>query len=116
VAQRKWVDQTQPQTLQAAVVLSYFNAALGVLFFLVFGAGVSLLLLVLGFAAYWVANERRWGYRLAVVAAIGYVVLQLIAFFVIHGFSGLLNLIFAGVLVGLLLHPQSREYERIWFH
>ena len=26
-----------------------------------------------------------------------------------------LNLLFAGVLVALLLHPQSRHYERIWF-
>jgi hypothetical protein len=97
-------------------MLSYLNAALGVLFFLIYGAGVSLALLVLAFAAYWVANERRWGYRLAVVAAIGYLVLQLISFFVIAGVSGLLNLIVAGILLALLLHPQSREYERIWFH
>jgi hypothetical protein len=116
MAERKWIDQTQPQTLQAAVMLSYLNAALGVLFFLIYGAGVSLALLVLAFAAYWVANERRWGYRLAVVAAIGYVVLQLVSFFLIAGVSGLLNLVVAGILLALLLHPQSREYERIWFH
>jgi hypothetical protein len=116
VAEHKWVDQTQPQTLQAAVILSYLNAALGVLFFLTYGAAISLALLVLAFAAFWVANERRWGYRLAVVAAIGYVVLQLISFFVIAGVSGLLNLVVAGILLALLLHPQSREYERIWFH
>jgi uncharacterized membrane protein len=115
VAQHKWIDQSQPQTLQSAVILAYINAAFGVLFFFAFGAGLSLLLLVLGGAASGVANERRWAYRLAVVAAGLYVVVQVTAFFVIHGFSGLLNLIFAVVLLALLLHPQSREYQRIWF-
>ncbi len=110
------MDQTQPQTLQAAVMLSYINAALGVLFFFAFGAGLSLLLLLLGVSAYAVANEKRWGYRLAVAVAGLYLVVQVIGFFVIHGFSGLLNLVFAGVLLALLLHPQSREYQRIWFH
>lgn len=96
-------------------MLSYLNAALGVLFFFAFGAGLSLLLLLLGASAYGVANEKRWAYRLAVVVAGLYLVVQVIGFFVIHGFSGLLNLVFAGVLLALFLHPQSREYQRIWF-
>ena len=116
MAEHKWIDQTQPQTLQAAVMLSYLNAALGVVFFFVFGAGLSLLLLVLGAAAYGVANERRWAYRAAVATAALYLVVQVLAFFVIHGFSGLLNLVFAGVLLVLFVHPQSRAYQRIWFH
>jgi uncharacterized membrane protein len=115
MAGRKWVDQTQPQTLQAAVVLSYINAAFGVLFFIAFGAGLSLLLLLLGGAAFGVANEKRWAYRLAVVASGLYLVIQIIGFFLISGLSGLLNLVFAGVLLALLLHPESREYQRIWF-
>jgi uncharacterized membrane protein len=115
MSERRWIDQTQPQTLQAAVLLSYINAALGVLLFFAFGAGLSLLLLALGAAAYGVANEKRWAYRLAVAVAGLYLVVQFVGFFVIHGFSGLLNLIFAGVLLALFLHPQSREYQRIWF-
>ena len=31
------------------------------------------------------------------------------------GFAFLLNLLFAVVLLGLFLHSQSRQYERIWF-
>ena len=28
----------------------------------------------------------------------------------------IITLLFAVVLVALFLHPQSRQYERIWFH
>jgi hypothetical protein len=31
------------------------------------------------------------------------------------GFPLIINLIFDGALVALLLHPQSRDYQRIWF-
>jgi hypothetical protein len=116
MSERKWIDRSQPQTLQGAVMLSYLNAALGLFFFLVWGAGISLILLALGVAAYFVANEHRWAYRAAVGIAVFYLLVQLISFFFISGFSGIINLLFAGVLVALLLHPQSREYQRIWFH
>jgi hypothetical protein len=29
--------------------------------------------------------------------------------------GALIDLIFFGALVGLLLHPMSRDYQRIWF-
>jgi hypothetical protein len=29
--------------------------------------------------------------------------------------GGLINLLFEVALVALLLHPQSRDYQRIWF-
>ena len=32
MAQRKWIDKTQPQTLQAAVLFSYLNAAFGLFY------------------------------------------------------------------------------------
>lgn len=116
MAQRQWIDRTQPQTLQAAVLFSYLNAGLALLSFLAFGAGLSLVLLLLAVAAYGIANERRWAYWAATVLAGLYLVTQLVVFFVSGGFGGLLNLVFAGVLLALLLHPQSRSYQRIWFH
>lgn len=117
---RKWFDNTQPQTLQSAVILSYLNAAFALLFALVsFGVSGYLLLVVLSGAvgAIGIANEKRWGYWVCLVAGILYGLLWL--GLLVGGyrtFSTVLNLLFAAVLVGLLLHPQSREYRRIWFH
>jgi hypothetical protein len=110
---RRFFDASQPQTLQGAVMLCYITAAFGliwVLFHIAFGV-VPLLLAVGG---YGVANEKRWGYMLATALAFLNV---LVVFAVLGGvsLSFLLNLLFAGVLVALLLHPQSRHYQRIWF-
>jgi len=116
VANVKWFDQSQPQTLQGAVIFCYLNAAFGVLYFLR-GAALSAILILLGVAAYFIANERRWAYWAGVVIAGLYLALQLLAFFTFqHSFSGILNLVFAAILLALLLHPQSRSYEKIWFH
>jgi hypothetical protein len=115
VTERRWIDQSQPQTLQAAVMLAYLNAALGILFFVVFRAGISLIPVALGVTAYFIANERRWAYRGAIALAVLYLLIQVIAFFLIAGLSGILNILFAGILVVLLLHPESRSYERIYF-
>jgi len=61
---RRWVDPSQPQTLQFACWLLYANAIIGLLF----GGSV---LGILGLAAsvlagFGIANEKRWGYFLAV--------------------------------------------------
>lgn len=113
---RKWFDQSQPQTLQAAVLFCYLNAALAILYLIIFGAGLPLILLVAAVGANGIANERRWGYWVAVVSACVYVLTQLVAFFTFERTLGLiLNLAFAALLVILLLHPDSRRYERIWF-
>jgi uncharacterized membrane protein len=113
---RKWFDQSQPQTLQAAVLLCYLNAALAILYLITFGATLPLILLVAAVGANGVANEKRWGYWVAVVAASLYVVVQLIAFVSFSkSLSSVLNLAFAVLLVVLLLHPESRRYQRIWF-
>jgi hypothetical protein len=115
--QRKWFDQTQPQTLQAAVLFSYINAGLAFLSLLIAGLGPWVLLIVAAVGANGIANEKRWGYRLAAACALLYLVSQLALFWWLpFAFSTILNLVFAGVLVGLIFHPQSREYERIWFH
>jgi hypothetical protein len=127
MAKTKWLDRTQPQTLYMATLLLYFNAALSLLFTLIDGGTIyavrifgvahvsvviGLLLIVGQAAAGWgIANEKKWGYIVAVICAV-LLILQTISFF----YSGaLLNLIFEVALLALLLHPQSREYRRVWF-
>ena len=110
---RRWFDSSQPQTLQGAVMLCYITAFFGILG-LFLGQFVDVVPLGLGVGGYAVANERRWGYALAVVLAALNVLVLLGAVFTGAGIV-VLNLLFAVVLLALLLHPQSREYQRIWF-
>jgi hypothetical protein len=116
VAQRRWTDPSQPQTLQGAVIFSYVIAAFAVLSTLLYGPGPWLLLVLLGVSAFYVANERRWAYWLASGIAILYLAFQVLAWITFsRSIFGLLPVLFAGVLLGLLLHPQSRHYARIYF-
>ena len=117
MSERRWIDPRQPQTLQAATFLLYFTAGFAVLFMLL-GGGVPYLVPALAGAvgAYGMANEKRWGYQLAVVAA----VLRLVWPIVDAGLGDLLRydpigFMFSAAVVALLLHPQSRDYQRIWF-
>jgi hypothetical protein len=41
--------------------------------------------------------------------------LLLIFGFDVLGFPTIMTLMFDGLLVGLLVHPMSRDYQRIWF-
>lgn len=117
---RRWTNPTQPQTLQIAVYLLYINAVLSALF----GAIVSPigLVLVIGQAAagFGIANERRWGYWLGVaIATLGLVpfVLSVLDNGVgtIVSFGFLISLLMPAALFALLLHPTSRDYQRLWF-
>jgi hypothetical protein len=114
--QRRWFPTGQPQTLQIAVVLLYWNAALSLLFGLFAGGfgRLELVLLALDLAGgLGIANERKWGYVVAVAAAL----LPLVLLIALGGLfaGGLLNLIFQIALVFLLLHPMSRNYFKLWF-
>ena len=114
--QRRWLDSSQPQTLQLASLLQYFNAAIALLFVLIGAYPAWFLLLVAeGPAAFGVANDRRWGYYLAVGASVLYLLVSLVAMLSGQGAS-ILTLIFSVALVALLLHPMSRSYQRIWYH
>jgi hypothetical protein len=116
---QRWLNQTQPQTLVIAVMLFYIDAAfLGI--FGVLGGGfapLSLLFLV-GFigAGYGIANERKWGYWLGLVIAAVRLIFVLLPILTLGMASvSLLNVLFAGAKVALLVHPMSREYQRVWF-
>lgn len=117
---RRWTNPTQPQTLQMAVFLLYISAVLGVLFGAVFSALGLVLVLGRAAAGFGIANEKRWGYWLGVaVATFG--LLPFVLAIMNDGVSALLsigfliNLIFPAALFALLLHPMSRDYQRIWF-
>jgi hypothetical protein len=112
---RRYVNPMQPQTLQIAVFLLYFDAFFNALYGLTEGALLLLLAAAAGaFGAYGIANERKWGYGLSLVAAFSPFLLNLAYGFPLLS-GGTLNLLFEIALIALLLHPMSRDYQRIWF-
>jgi hypothetical protein len=118
VNQRKFLNQAQPQTLVLGTLLLYINAVFGLLFGIVATSLLLGLATIIGLAigGYGIANEWKWAYPVAVAAAI----LQLIMLLAVFGsevieFPVIITLLFDGALVGLLLHPESRSYQRIWF-
>jgi len=108
------VNPTQPQTLQVAVFLLYINA----FFSLIYGGlgspfSIAVIAGSVG-AGFGIANERKWGYGLGIAMAVLPFALRLLAGEGLLGAS-IVNLMFEVALVALLLHPQSRDYQRIWF-
>ena len=125
---RRWFNPNVPQTLYIAQFLLYFDA-----FWMVLGVFIGGGLGVLGlialaayvYGAYGIANEQKRGYQVAVVASFIPLGLRLLQFvFGVAGadvmyvlFAGnVLNVIFEYALIALLLHPMSREHQKIWFH
>lgn len=111
--ERRFLNQHQPQTLVMGTMLCYIQAFFALIAFSLFGLVFAV---GLGFGGYGIANDKRWGYGLAVAVAI----LQVMIVVAIAGDQGLnlgiaLSLLFDVALVCLLLHPESREYQRIWF-
>jgi len=120
---RKWTDRLQPQTLQIATFLLYING---------FFAFIS----VLDKTDYLGYFRYRWGLGIlvglfvvvAVVAAFAPFVLRYWAISDLEGLTGgsvslwdkftggdTIGFIFEAALCALLLHPQSREHQRLWF-
>ncbi|MGH9102481.1 MAG: hypothetical protein ACRDYD_05790 [Acidimicrobiales bacterium] len=118
---RQWVNRSQPQTLQAAVILLYLNAVLALIGGGIFGGGLFALLSLVAIVALvagglGVASERKWGYVVALVVSVLYVLGALYGLALgAIGFSAIINLAFDVALLALLLHPMSREYRRVWF-
>lgn len=119
VQPRQWTNQRQPQTLQIAVFLLYADAVFAVLFGQIF-SGIGLLLAVGSVVAgFQIANDKKWGYQLGVGVS-GFRV-ALILFFVFTDLAAvtdlrfLISIIFPVALFMALVHPTSREHQRIWF-
>ncbi|HMR95555.1 MAG TPA: hypothetical protein P5193_06450 [Microthrixaceae bacterium] len=134
LSERRWYNPRLPQTLVISQWLLYFNAFWALLAVFTGGVmgsaiGAVLLLASLGanvYGAYGIANELKLGYQVAVVAAFLPFVLRLVIVFISGaslmrniGFvlvpGDIINAIFVYALVALLLHPQSREHQKIWF-
>jgi hypothetical protein len=118
---RRWTNPGQPQTLQIAVFLLYINAVLNVLFGAVFNIYGLLFTVGFAFGGFGIANEKKWGYWVAVLAAAAELALIGLPTIIDDGVGAIFNiglllqLLFPVALFALLLHPMSRDYQRIWF-
>ena len=135
---RKWFDRVQPQTLQIATWLLYINGAFALVSALdggdwigyaVESKGFPGLLAAVGVVAscigggFLMANDRRLGYRLALVAGFSPFVLRFWLTLDWDGFGFIRRLtgdntigfIFDVALCALLLHRNSRDHQRLWF-
>ena len=115
MSDNRWINPHQPQTLYLATILCYLDAVLGVIF--AFYPLGLLIYAALAVGGYGVANEKKWGYTVAVVGAVAQVLVLLAAFgsSTFTTLGPLISFFFDAALVALLVHPMSRDYQRIWF-
>jgi hypothetical protein len=137
--QRRWYNPNVPQTLGIGQILLYINAAFAFLYDVLAGRGgapgVIRLLFLVSVAAYifgaqGIANERKIGWQVAVVAAFSpFIIRFLDAAFFVDGVplgsvlrytlgltgGGLFSVIFDIALIALLLHPMSKNHQKVWF-
>jgi hypothetical protein len=132
----RWFNSRLPQTLVISQFLLYFDAFYAFLDVISSRRGVMgpsalgrlLLLLALGgyiYGAWGIANEKKQGYQVAVAASFMPLAARFISTlsfggplehisYVLLG-GGLIGALFEYALIGLLLHQQSREHQRVWF-
>jgi hypothetical protein len=113
----RWVNPQQPQTLYMGVILCYIQAVFGLLSLNILTFLGLFIVVGLAVGGFGIANEKKWGYALAVSAACVQVALYLIfgGISALDNVNVLISFLFAAALVALLLHPMSRDYQRIWF-
>ena len=119
----RWFNPSQPDTLRNAVILGYIEAVLTLLRLgsLSSLSRIPLPILFLacaaiGAGAVGCASERKAGYALAVGGTAVVVVAYAIQVLRIGGITlAMIPLMFAGALLWLLLHDQTRDYQRVWF-
>jgi len=117
----RWTNPSLPQTLQIGMFLLYIDAVFGVLFGLVFRFPIGTAIVVgSALAAIGIANEYKWAWKLGVAVS----VVALLPFVFVVARDGLLDalsldvmlsLLFPVAQFALLVHPQSREHQRVWF-
>lgn len=135
---RKWFDRMQPQTLQIATWLLYLNGFFALISFMdksdwigyarldqgALGSLVGILVIIsfiLG--GFLMANDRKIGYKLALVAGFSPFILRIWILWSASNFGTLdkitgsdtLGFIFEVALCALLLHTHSREHQRVWY-
>lgn len=125
----RWWNPSLPQTLQIGVILSYVTGVFGLIGL---GGGIGFLLVFLGIggifalvlniaallgcvvAGLGISSERKWGWTLGLVLAVLVTATSVIILF-LGQFQAILGLIFDVAWVVALVHPMSREYQRIYF-
>lgn len=135
---KKWFDRFQPQTLQIATWLLYINGFfalvdllsetgwLGIARVVKGSAGLLVgLAVIAGYVAggWLMANERKWGYRLALFGALSPFLLRVWIYWGLDGYGltdmivggNIISFLFDAALVALLVHPQSRDHQRIYY-
>jgi hypothetical protein len=130
---RRWLNPSLAQTLQIAVFLLYITGGFALLFGLDLGSlyfvarahlwglrDVLRIVIALGSVAagYGIANERKWAYYLGIALAALPLVGDLLLCIDKHVSPlrlDLITLIFQIGMFALLIHPQSRDYQRVWF-
>jgi hypothetical protein len=140
---RKWFDRMQPQTLQIAAMLLYLNGFFALISVIdttdylgyirnrfAFGLLVGLVFVALhALSGLFMANDLKLGYKFAIAAAFAPFVLRFWAYTDLENSTGIssslyrklsggstLSLIFEVALCALILHPQSRSHQKIWYH
>ena len=111
----RWVNPHQPQILSTGVILCYIQGVFAILNYPLLGPWAFLILAGLVGGGFGVANEKKWGYVVAVAAAVVQVVVILTGGNNLGDVGVIIELAFAVLLVVLLMHPTSRSYQRIWF-
>ena len=130
---RRWINHSLPQTLMVATFLLYFRGAFTLLLFsdegwfqAALGGGtggtLNLIRLIVGVgsigAGYLIANEQRKGWILGIAMAAAPLLARLIGsmrFRVSPLETDFIGLIFDVALFVCLVHPMSREHQRVWF-
>lgn len=139
---KRWFDRMQPQTLQIATWLLYLNGFFLLVdvvdksdylgyYRLQYAWGLPLGLAAVALHAgggWLMANDRRLGWKLAVAAAFVPFALRFAAYSDIErltsanfGFyrkltgGSTLNAVFEVALCALVLHPHSRQHQKIWY-
>jgi hypothetical protein len=110
----RWVNPHQPQTLYMGVILCYVQGVFALLSYPALGPSALLILVGLLAGGFGIANEKKWGYALAVATAV-FEIVVVVARGDVGTVGGLIGLAFDVLLVALLVHPMSRSYQRIWF-
>jgi len=140
----RWWNPSLPQTVSVAALLLYFEGVSSLLLLLgiplggsayvflphvlglssvrlsnpstlpvlaVFASGVAYI-----FAALAIVNGKRLGWKIGTGVAIGAVVIPLLAggLGLVLGSTYVISYVFGIALVALLLHPMTREYQKIW--
>lgn len=138
MTQRRFYNPNLPQTLVIAQILLYINVFFEGIVLLQVGLSsfnypplgkilLATAVVTQAVGAYGIANEKKIGYQIAVFASFLPLLTRVISVIVTHGSivrnlgfillaGSPLNVLFEYALIALLLHKQSSEYQRVWFH